>query len=118
MNFSGSHAGGAIVCAKSKDSRNSMSGEKCTLPHFMATDFISEIVEDDLKNGREKTVVTRFPPEPNDYLHIGHAKSICLNFGVAAEFHGHCNLRFDDTNPVKEEIEYAEAIKDDVHWLG
>ena len=84
----------------------------------MATDFIREIVEDDLKNGREKTVVTRFPPEPNGYLHIGHAKSICLNFGVAAEFRGHCNLRFDDTNPVKEEIEYAEAIKDDVHWLG
>src|SRR5436190_22815173 len=118
MNFSGSHAGGAIVCAKSKDSRNSIGGEKCTLPHFMATDFIREIVEDDLKNGRESTVVTRFPPEPNGYLHIGHAKSICLNFGVAAGFHGHCHLRFDDTNPVQEEIEYAEAIKDDVHWLG
>ena len=84
----------------------------------MATDFIREIVEEDLKTGRESTVVTRFPPEPNGYLHIGHAKSICLNFGVAGEFGGHCNLRFDDTNPVKEEIEYAEAIKDDVHWLG
>ena len=84
----------------------------------MATDFIREIVEEDLKNGRESTVVTRFPPEPNGYLHIGHAKSICLNFGVASEYGGHCNLRFDDTNPVKEEIEYAEAIKDDVRWLG
>jgi glutaminyl-tRNA synthetase len=84
----------------------------------MATDFIREIVEEDLKSGRESSVVTRFPPEPNGYLHIGHAKSICLNFGVAAEYRGHCNLRFDDTNPVKEEIEYAEAIKDDVKWLG
>ena len=84
----------------------------------MATDFIREIVEQDLQSGRETTVVTRFPPEPNGYLHIGHAKSICLNFGVAAEYRGHCNLRFDDTNPVKEEIEYAEAIKDDVRWLG
>jgi glutaminyl-tRNA synthetase len=81
-------------------------------------DFIREIVEDDLRSGKHQSVVTRFPPEPNGYLHIGHAKSICLNFGVAGEYGGHCNLRFDDTNPVKEEEEYAEAIKADVHWLG
>jgi glutaminyl-tRNA synthetase len=83
----------------------------------MATDFIREIVEEDLRTGRHSTVVTRFPPEPNGYLHIGHAKSIVLNFGIANEYHGHCNLRFDDTNPTKEEAEYAEAIKRDVQWL-
>jgi glutaminyl-tRNA synthetase len=81
-------------------------------------DFIREIIEDDLHAGRHQTVITRFPPEPNGYLHIGHAKSICLNFGVAAEYGGRCNLRFDDTNPTKEEEEYAEAIKRDVRWLG
>jgi glutaminyl-tRNA synthetase len=81
-------------------------------------DFIREIVEDDLRSGRHATVITRFPPEPNGYLHIGHAKSICLNFGVAGEFGGRCNLRFDDTNPTKEDIEYAEAIERDVRWLG
>ena len=81
-------------------------------------DFIREIVEEDLRTGKHKTVVTRFPPEPNGYLHIGHAKSICLNFGVAGEYGGHCNLRFDDTNPVKEDVEYAEAIIRDVKWLG
>jgi glutaminyl-tRNA synthetase len=81
-------------------------------------DFIREIVESDLASGRHESIVTRFPPEPNGYLHIGHAKSICLNFGVAAEYGGRCNLRFDDTNPTKEEEEYAEAIKRDVHWLG
>ncbi len=81
-------------------------------------DFIREIIEHDLEVGRHKTVVTRFPPEPNGYLHIGHAKSICLNFGVAIEYGGHCNLRFDDTNPVKEDIEYAKAIINDVRWLG
>ena len=84
----------------------------------MATDFIREIVEADLEAGRVSTVVTRFPPEPNGYLHIGHAKAIVLNFGIAGEFGGYCNLRFDDTNPVKEEVEYAEAIKYDVEWLG
>ncbi|HMC23776.1 MAG TPA: glutamine--tRNA ligase/YqeY domain fusion protein, partial [Thermoanaerobaculia bacterium] len=84
----------------------------------MATDFIREIVEADLKSGRHSTVITRFPPEPNGYLHIGHAKSIVLNFGIANEYGGHCNLRFDDTNPTKEEVEYAEAIKRDVAWLG
>ncbi len=81
-------------------------------------DFIRDIVRDDLAAGRNAGIVTRFPPEPNGYLHIGHAKSICLNFGIAQEFGGHCNLRFDDTNPAKEEQEYIDAIKSDVHWLG
>ena len=81
-------------------------------------DFIRQIVRDDLAEGRHASVHTRFPPEPNGYLHIGHAKSICLNFGIAAEFGGSCNLRFDDTTPSKEDIEYVEAIKDDVTWLG
>jgi glutaminyl-tRNA synthetase len=81
-------------------------------------DFIREIVEDDLRQGKHASVVTRFPPEPNGYLHIGHAKSICLNFGVALEYGGRCNLRFDDTNPEKEEAEYARAIIEDVRWLG
>ncbi len=81
-------------------------------------DFIREIVEDDLAAGRYQRVITRFPPEPNGYLHIGHAKSICLNFGIANEYGGHCNLRFDDTNPTKEEVEFAESIKRDVAWLG
>src|ERR671918_748572 len=82
-------------------------------------DFIRAIVADDVAAGRnEARVATRFPPEPNGYLHIGHAKSICLNFGVAKEFGGICNLRFDDTNPTKEEVEYVEAIRDDVRWLG
>ena len=81
-------------------------------------DFIREIVAADLREGRHSHIVTRFPPEPNGYLHIGHAKSICLNFGIAREFDGHCNLRFDDTNPVKEEQEYIDAIQADVRWLG
>src|SRR3954463_3210955 len=81
-------------------------------------DFIRAIVHADLESGRHASVVTRFPPEPNGYLHIGHAKSICLNFGIAEEFGGHCNLRFDDTNPTKEEQEYIDAIQDDVRWLG
>jgi glutaminyl-tRNA synthetase len=81
-------------------------------------DFIREIVAADLRDGRRETVVTRFPPEPNGYLHIGHAKSICLNFGIAGEFGGRCHLRFDDTNPAKEEQEYIDAIQADVHWLG
>jgi glutaminyl-tRNA synthetase len=81
-------------------------------------DFIRDIVQADLESGRHKSVVTRFPPEPNGYLHIGHAKSIGLNFGLAEEFGGRCHLRFDDTNPVKEEQEYIDAIKEDVHWLG
>jgi glutaminyl-tRNA synthetase len=81
-------------------------------------DFIRDIVMADLEAGRQRTVVTRFPPEPNGYLHIGHAKSICLNFGIADEFGGRCHLRFDDTNPTKEEQEYIDAIERDVRWLG
>jgi glutaminyl-tRNA synthetase len=81
-------------------------------------DFIRDIVAADLSAGRHKAVVTRFPPEPNGYLHIGHAKSICLNFGIAEEFGGRCHLRFDDTNPAKEEQEYIDAIERDVRWLG
>jgi glutaminyl-tRNA synthetase len=81
-------------------------------------DFIRDIVREDLASGRHKTVVTRFPPEPNGYLHIGHAKSICLNFGIAQEFGGHCHLRFDDTNPTREEQEYIDSIEHDVRWLG
>ncbi len=82
-------------------------------------DFIRATVADDVRAGRnDGRVVTRFPPEPNGYLHIGHAKSICLNFGVAGEFGGTCNLRFDDTNPTKEDVEYAESISEDVRWLG
>jgi glutaminyl-tRNA synthetase len=81
-------------------------------------DFIRDIVRADLAAGRTQTVITRFPPEPNGYLHIGHAKSMCLNFGVAEEFGGRCNLRFDDTNPTKEEHEFIEAIQQDVRWMG
>ena len=84
----------------------------------LASDFIRNLVRDDLAAGRTETVVTRFPPEPNGHLHIGHAKSICLNFGIAADFGGRCHLRFDDTNPAKEEQEFIDAIKKDVHWLG
>src|SRR5579885_976121 len=81
-------------------------------------DFIRDIVAEDLAAKRHASVITRFPPEPNGYLHIGHAKSICLNFGIAQEFGGRCNLRFDDTNPTKEEQEYIDAIMNDVRWLG
>ena len=81
-------------------------------------DFIRDIIEADLDAKRAADVVTRFPPEPNGYLHIGHAKSICLNFGVAEEFGGRCHLRFDDTNPTREEQEYIDAIEQDVRWLG
>jgi glutaminyl-tRNA synthetase len=81
-------------------------------------DFIRDIIQSDVEQGRVKKVVTRFPPEPNGYLHIGHAKAICLGFGVAQEFGGRCHLRFDDTNPAKEEQEFIDAIKRDVHWLG
>jgi len=81
------------------------------------TDFIRDIVAADLKAGRYSRIITRFPPEPNGYLHIGHAKSICLNFGIASEFGGTCNLRYDDTNPTKEEVEYVDSIEEDVRWL-
>ncbi|RUM36328.1 MAG: glutamine--tRNA ligase, partial [Desulfobulbus sp.] len=81
-------------------------------------DFIRQIIARDLKSGKHKRIVTRFPPEPNGFLHIGHAKSICLNFGIARENDSVCHLRFDDTNPGKESTEYVEAIKNDVRWLG
>ncbi len=89
-----------------------------TQPSSERGDFIREIIAADLREGRVQSVVTRFPPEPNGYLHIGHAKSICLNFGVADQFGGRCHLRFDDTNPAKEEQEYIDAILADVRWLG
>src|SRR4051794_25280077 len=81
------------------------------------SDFIRDIVAADLASGRHQKIVTRFPPEPNGYLHIGHAKSICLNFGIARENNGQCNLRFDDTNPAKEDVEYVDSITTDVKWL-
>ena len=83
-----------------------------------ATNFIQEIIVDDLKTGKRDKVHTRFPPEPNGYLHIGHAKSICLNFGTAQKFQGKTNIRFDDTNPTKEDVEYVDSIREDVRWLG
>ena len=83
-----------------------------------ATNFIRNVINKDLSSGKHVTIKTRFPPEPNGYLHIGHAKSICLNFGTAVDYDGDCNLRFDDTNPIKEDIEYVNSIKKDVHWLG
>jgi glutaminyl-tRNA synthetase len=88
------------------------------MPDITRRDFIRDIVRDDLTSAKHASIRTRFPPEPNGYLHIGHAKAICLNFGVAQEFSGTCNLRFDDTNPAREDPEYVEAIKDDVRWLG
>jgi len=84
----------------------------------VTSNFIRSIIERDLESGKHKSIVTRFPPEPNGYLHIGHAKSICLNFGLAKDYHGCCNLRFDDSNPVKEDVEYVNSIMEDVHWLG
>jgi len=81
-------------------------------------DFIRELIDEDLSSGKHDSTVTRFPPEPNGYLHIGHAKSICLNFGIAEEYGGRCHLRFDDTNPTKEDIEYVDSIKEDIKWLG
>jgi glutaminyl-tRNA synthetase len=84
----------------------------------VSKDFIREIIDEDLASGKHQGTVTRFPPEPNGYLHLGHAKSICLNFGIAREYGGRCHLRFDDTNPTKEEVEYVESIKTDIRWLG
>ena len=80
--------------------------------------FITDIIDKDLDSGKYKNIITRFPPEPNGYLHIGHAKSICLNFGIAMKYDGKCNLRFDDTNPEKESSEYVKSIIKDVEWLG
>ncbi len=82
------------------------------------SNFIRDIIDEDLRTGKRTYVQTRFPPEPNGYLHIGHAKSICLNFGIARDYHGKCNLRLDDSNPVKEDVEYVDSIKEDVKWLG
>ena len=84
----------------------------------MPTNFIRQIIDEDLESGKHTQIATRFPPEPNGYLHIGHAKSICLNFGIAQDYQGTCNLRFDDTNPHKENAEFVDAIQKDVHWLG
>ena len=88
------------------------------MPESESKNFIEEIIEKDLADGKVRKVATRFPPEPNGYLHLGHAKAVCLNFGLAEEYGGTCNLRFDDTNPVKEDVEYIEAIKQDIEWLG
>src|SRR5438477_1609125 len=94
-------------------------GQNTSVAATPPVDFIRAIVADDLATGKHNgRVATRFPPEPNGYLHIGHAKSICLNFGIAEENRGTCNLRFDDTNPTKEDVEYVDAIKEDVQWLG
>ncbi|MDD2582540.1 MAG: glutamate--tRNA ligase family protein, partial [Desulfuromonadaceae bacterium] len=83
-----------------------------------SNNFLRTIIDEDLKSGKHSGIVTRFPPEPNGYLHIGHAKSICINFGLARDFGGRCHLRFDDTNPSREEQEYIDSIKESVHWLG
>lgn len=82
------------------------------------TNFIEDIIENDIATGKHSEIVTRFPPEPNGYLHVGHSKSLCINFGIKEKYHGRCNLRFDDTNPTKEDVEYVESIKKDIKWLG
>ena len=100
---------------KSANTKSSKTAGEFTPP----PNFIKHIIDENIKAGKnDGRVHTRFPPEPNGYLHIGHAKSICLNFGLAKEYGGLCNLRFDDTDPAKEEVEYVESIKQDVRWLG
>ena len=83
-----------------------------------SSNFIKNIIKEDIESGKHSEIITRFPPEPNGYLHIGHAKSIVINFGLADDFNGKTNLRFDDTNPAKEDQEYVDSIKEDVKWLG
>ncbi|QIM68500.1 glutamine--tRNA ligase [Basfia succiniciproducens] len=95
-----------------------MNNNEILIEETRPTNFIRQIIDEDLASGKHNNVYTRFPPEPNGYLHIGHAKSICLNFGIAQDYQGKCNLRFDDTNPVKEDVEYVDSIKQDVEWLG
>ena len=95
-----------------------MNAENTQTSEERPLNFIEEIIQEDLAQGKHKSIITRFPPEPNGYLHIGHAKSICLNFGLARKFGGKTNLRFDDTNPIKEDTEYVDSIKDDIQWLG
>ena len=86
--------------------------------NFEPSNFIEDIIVNDLESGKHKLIYTRFPPEPNGYLHVGHSKSLCINFGIKEKFNGMCNLRFDDTNPTKEDVEYVESIKEDIKWLG
>ena len=85
---------------------------------FADNHFIRTIIEEDLQSGKYSAIQTRFPPEPNGYLHIGHAKALCLDFGIAEDYGGLTNLRYDDTNPVKEDVEFVDAIKEDIRWLG
>ena len=88
------------------------------MEEIKSTNFIEEFINEDLASGKVEEIVTRFPPEPNGYLHIGHAKSLCINFGMKEKYNGKCNLRYDDTNPSKEDIEYVNSIKEDIAWLG
>jgi len=95
-----------------------MAAEEIKNEEVVSSNFIHEFIDEDLANGVYSRIQTRFPPEPNGYLHIGHAKAICINFGVKNKYHGICNLRLDDTNPTKEDTEYVEAIEEDIKWLG
>ena len=109
---------GKILRACRQSHRNREEPSMSSTPIPAVSNFIRSIIDADLVSGKHGSIVTRFPPEPNGYLHVGHAKSICLNFGLAQDYHGRCNLRFDDTNPEKESEEYALSIQDDVRWLG